>query len=221
MRKFFFIFSIILIPIIILLLNFRLYVFNTDYYHKEFARHSVYKMFNNGELENSLDDLFDYFKGKGELNKEFFNSKEILHLKDVKNLIKKTIKLFYISIVLLIIIFILLKDKNLIIKSSLYGSASTIIIILFLFLVSSTNFSWYFLNFHYLVFSNNYWQLNPETDRLILMFPEEFFYDITTKIFFNSLIISLVIMLILYTLKNKFKKSKPPKFDTTFKFKFI
>ncbi len=208
MRKFFFIFSIILIPIIILLLNFRLYVFNTDYYHKEFARHGVYKMFNNGELENSLDDLFDYFKGKGELNKEFFNSKEILHLKDVKNLIKKTIKLFYISIVLLIIIFILLKDKNLIIKSSLYGSASTIIIILFLFLVSSTNFSWYFLNFHYLVFSNNYWQLNPETDRLILMFPEEFFYDITTKIFFNSLIISLVIMLILYTLKNKFKKSK-------------
>ena len=211
MRKFFFIFSIILIPIIILLLNFRLYVFNTDYYHKEFARHGVYKMFNNGELENSLDDLFDYFKGKGELNKEFFNSKEILHLKDVKNLIKKTIKLFYISIVLLIIIFILLKDKNLIIKSSLYGSASTIIIILFLFLVSSTNFSWYFLNFHYLVFSNNYWQLNPETDRLILMFPEEFFYDITTKIFFNSLIISLVIMLILYTLKNKFKKSKTSK----------
>ena len=203
MRKFIFIFSIVLILIIIILLNFRLLIFNTGYYHKEFNKHLIYSKFESkNELENNLNNLFNYFKNKEELNNDFFNEKERLHLIDVKKLINKLIFVLYLGSILLILFFIIYRNKNYIINSLISGSLATIIMILFLFLIASINFSWTFLNFHYMAFSNDYWQLES-TSNLIKMFPEEFFYDITTKILFNSLILSLIILIISYKIKSK------------------
>lgn len=36
--------------------------------------------------------------------------------------------------------------------------------------------------FHFLAFANDFWELNPNRDHLIQMFPEEFWFDITLAI---------------------------------------
>lgn len=39
-----------------------------------------------------------------------------------------------------------------------------------------------FLQFHLIAFDNEYWILNPSSDKLIQLFPEAFWHSITTKI---------------------------------------
>ena len=86
----------ILLIIIIILFSFRLIVYDHDFYYK-----------NSYGSKEYIDNLIDYFKYDKELNTEYFNSKEILHLDDVKNLIDYFIYLFYF----LLLTFILLMFK--------------------------------------------------------------------------------------------------------------
>jgi len=53
-----------------------------------------------------------------------------------------------------------------------------------------------FEKFHEIVFRNDLWQLNPDKDNLINLFPEQIQYNITKKIFANVLF-SAIILLIL------------------------
>jgi integral membrane protein (TIGR01906 family) len=46
-------------------------------------------------------------------------------------------------------------------------------------LVVLTGFDAAFERFHLIAFDNDLWQLDPDTDRLIQMFPEGFWYDVT------------------------------------------
>jgi len=41
------------------------------------------------------------------------------------------------------------------------------------------NFDQFFLQFHLLSFSNEFWQLDPGQDYLIMLFPRGFWYDAT------------------------------------------
>ena len=42
------------------------------------------------------------------------------------------------------------------------------------------NFDQLFLQFHLFSFSNEYWQLDPTRDYLIMLFPQGFFFDAAT-----------------------------------------
>ena len=202
MRKLIFIFSIIIIPLIILLANFRFYIFNEKYYENEFEKHGINKLFEKNDLKNRLDNILNFLKDKEEINKRYFNEREVLHLYDVKNLIKNSILILYVLVGLLVIFLPVLRDKKIILNAFVYGLSLTIVMLLFLFLITTTNFSITFLNFHYAAFSNDYWQLNAEEDKLILMFPEVFFYDISIRILFNSLILSIVLLILLFIKKS-------------------
>jgi len=43
------------------------------------------------------------------------------------------------------------------------------------------DFSASFFNFHLVFFDSSTWMLNPDTDRLIQIFPEKFFYDAAVR----------------------------------------
>jgi len=56
-------------------------------------------------------------------------------------------------------------------------------------------FSAAFIRFHELFFSNDLWILNPATDKLIVLYPEQFFVDFVTAVYVRSLLISLFLFL--------------------------
>ena len=194
MKRILLILSIILF---IILLNFRLYIYNINYYQDEYEKLNIYDNIPKKQaLENTIS-LFDYFKDDKPLT-SFFNNKEKQHLADVKNIINKTIILFYISLVLLIVL-LFLNRKNPFNSILLSGIFLVIIPILLSFL----NFNSTFINFHLVFFNNNLWILNPETDKLIILFPQEFFLDFTKKIFTNSFFMGLILISFGYFLKSK------------------
>lgn len=133
---------------------------------------------------NSTEKNLEIVVQRNGISRALFNEKEIIHLKDVKNLIQLNQRiqfgsfLFFVIYVLISVIFA--KGKYLVnlYKLLFYGSLSTIgIIMLLLVLGLLLGFDNLFTQFHLLSFSNTLWILDPSQDYLIMMFPEQFFYD--------------------------------------------
>tara|TARA_Y100000034_G_scaffold130278_1_gene188288 strand:+ start:168 stop:749 length:582 start_codon:yes stop_codon:yes gene_type:complete len=182
---------IVAVFLIILLSNILIISLNTNFYKNEFSKHNIYNKFNKEDLDNNFTLTINYLNNKNELNKDFYTQREILHLKDIKNLVM-------ISKILLILSIISLsfsKNKTNLLKGISKGSKylliTTIIIgILFLF-----KFQTSFIYFHKIFFTNNLWLLN-ENHNLIKMLPGEIFKDLILKIV-KYIIASSVILLVI------------------------
>ena len=112
--------------VFIFLLNFRIYIFNQNFYEKEFDKLDIGKNFDYG-IHKEYISLINFLKNKEELNPDFFNEKEIIHLNDVKNLIKIVFIIFYI--IFFTLIYFLLKNKKILSEIFLLSGIITMIII--------------------------------------------------------------------------------------------
>ena len=198
-----------------ILLSNALIIINTDsFYEFEFNKNntSLKTGINHSDLFIVVDNIQDFFNEKSNekiqmttyingIEKNLFNSKEIRHMIDVKNLILN-IKFFnYLLwttvIVILLIKISLSKDKilntfRIIAKSYFIYSVSILISALILLALS---FRWIFYFFHIISFNNNLWILDPRTDYLIKIFEEVFFMDAAILIGILTLSYSIIIFL--------------------------
>lgn len=179
----------------IVLIGFRLTVFDKGFYFKQYEQNKV--NYPHAELSENTDNLLDYLNGGHDLAGAFFSEKEKIHLRDVKAIITKLILLFYASSALSmsIIAYCIYKKEpfHLPIK---YSALSAISFFLILFVLLVSNFEGLFLNFHLISFSNDLWQLNPQTDNLINMFPQQFFYNAAIRISVISITMAVILLLI-------------------------
>ena len=209
-----------------ILLSNALLVINTDsFYEFEFNKNNTALKTGIDESDLSLvvDNIQDFFNEKSNekihmttyikgIKKKLFNSKEIRHMIDVKNLILN-IKFFnyllWTAVLIILLIKISLsKDKILntfrvIAKSYLIYSVSILISTLILLALS---FRWIFYFFHIISFNNNLWILDPRTDYLIKIFEEIFFMDAAIFIGILTLFSSIIIFLSVNTI-NKYTKN--------------
>lgn len=97
-----------------------------------------------------------------------------IHFVDVKNIIVFIQYAMYISIGISFIggVYLLRKQKE---KFLLYAAILTIVFPIALILPIAINFEKSFVFFHKLLFQNDYWLFDPDTDPIILMLPEQFF----------------------------------------------
>ena len=141
------------------------------------------------ELTDINNNIRDYFFNDDELlNVDIYSDKEIAHMKDVKNLIKFLITLGKYSAVVFLIFSFLLNNYLSVSISSLLKNSLFIFIFLSIILALAFGlfFNQVFLLFHELSFSNDLWILNPNTDYLLMMFPEVFFRDVAIMIILLS-----------------------------------
>ena len=178
---------------IIYLANFRHYIFNENYYKKQFQENGVYSRL--PQADKALNNLFLFFNNKKDLDNNFFTQNERAHLQDVKVLINKIIIIFYFLIFLDPLLFILLyflvkkRFKKYLAFVLLY-SGGFVLLISVLFYIFSNNFSYIFIKFHEIFFPHGNW-LFPYNSNLIMLFPQQFFYDFFYKIIINAFIFSL------------------------------
>lgn len=135
-------------------------------------------------FNNDADTFFTRVETGGK-EVPLFNDRETAHLKDVKQLFgfvftAQEIAFVYI-LAYVVAIFIWAREKPLrsLAVQSLIGGLLTIGFIAFLAVFAISGFERAFEQFHLIAFTNDLWQLNPATDRLIQMFPEEFWFDVT------------------------------------------
>lgn len=137
------------------------------------------------EYFNNDADLFFTRVNMGDREVPLFNDREISHLKDVKQLFGWVFTAHEVAFVYILsyvaAVFIWAREKLLraLAIQSLVGCLLTVGFIVFLAVFALSGFERAFEHFHLIAFTNDLWKLDPRTDRLIQMFPEEFWFDVT------------------------------------------
>lgn len=201
---------VVIIPVVIILSNFRYLIFNFNFYQSLYKKVGVYQSFVDTTMVDSATiNLLGYFRGKNQLDHNFFSNQAILHMADVKRSLISTLNLFYLSlIVVIVLISILIRKKQfrLLIQAAQAASLATMIFIILALAGLSSTFDFLFDRFHQLLFVNNLW-LFPEDDNLVKLFPQEFFVQFANQLAANILITSGIItfctLVISKILKNK------------------
>ncbi len=186
--------GIISILLILIFLNIHSVMFDEEWYHKQYVKDGIYDFWNKSFVDEETHNILLFYKGK-QLDTSLFNEKEKGHLSDVKTLYDLARFLFYSAIIVLIGACVLLCKKKEILTIFKRGALLTIIVILLLMLMAATDFTSFFTVFHKIVFTNNNWMLNPETDNLVVMFPESFFTAFIARILIRTILAAIILFL--------------------------
>jgi len=148
------------------------------------------------DLEKATAILLDYTAGKrddivaeadfGGEQKEVFNDREKAHMIDVRELFLDARNAAYVALgaaaVLLVLLFLFSKEKSAIFRGYRIGNYLFLAVFAAIALYAATDFSSFWTSFHHVFFTNDLWLLDPATGNLILMVPEQFFFDLVFRI---------------------------------------
>lgn len=141
------------------------------------------------ELEQANRRLVDYFDGRVDSGQmtvtkngrpvDLFNERELIHLRDVRDLIQLDYRVQAITSALLVacsvgLLLLPARPRAALGAALLWGGGLTLALALSLAVGSVTGFGRLFTIFHEVSFNNPFWLLDPARDHLIMMFPEPF-----------------------------------------------
>ena len=114
-----------------------------------------------------------------------FNARETAHMADVKDLVRTTFTVQVAAIAILLalaVIMLTLWPPRALAAAALYGSLLTGAVLGMGGFLAMTGFDAAWTQFHVIAFANDFWELDPDTDHLIQMFPEPFWERATLVI---------------------------------------
>ncbi len=118
-------------------------------------------------------------------DRRIFGAREVLHMRDVKRLIWAVYTLGALAGLCLLAMaiggFLRMGRQFVPVLSrwTLWGCAATVGFIVLFGILSLAAFDQLFLLFHKVSFANDFWQLDPYRDYLLIMFPQGFWFDAT------------------------------------------
>ena len=134
---------------------------------------------------NSGDDPLDVRTSILGTERDLFNDREVSHMKDVKQLVRGVYVLALASALYLAAMvvtgFALRRGQFVadLAKCLAWGGGLTLVLLVVFGLVALVGFDSVFLKFHQLSFANDFWRLDPRTDYLVRIFPQDFWFDAT------------------------------------------
>lgn len=194
-----------------------------NFYNKQHTNNNISNIIdiNHNDLMDANNNLIMYLNNKRDnlnmtyniegINQEFFNSKEKSHMIDVKNIYQVFYNINIICILLFIIILIYLiynKDYYLIFNTYINIFKLFIIIVSIIIILVLLDFNNFWVTLHKIFFTNDLWLLNPLTDRMIIMYPLNFFYSIVIKILLIFITINGSMLSLSKIYKDKYLKGR-------------
>jgi len=197
--------------IVLLFSSLQVVVYNDAYFEWHYTQHDIVAItqINLDNLMEVTDKMMEYLIDQRETldmttlingqEEEVFGEREKAHMVDVKNLFLKGKQLRDISLVSLVLILVYFSRTK---KDMLIGWFNQLVrffIVSFVLIgvfggIIATDFNKYFTLFHELFFTNDLWLLDPETDILINMVPEIFFFQ-TVMLIILLFVVSIVLVL--------------------------
>ncbi len=183
-----------------MIVSIEIYALDQDFYAKEYAKLATAKTIGMSErdLTQVTQKLLSYTCGHAEnldmeaeingLTREVFGAREKNHMEDVRNLYLSARNVRTCGLVcaaaFFVVVFILKPKKalNLLCLMFLRVSAAFVAIIAGIGLWAAIDFPSFWTAFHNIFFTNDLWLLNPQTDVLIMMVPQQFFSDLVRSI---------------------------------------
>ena len=191
----------ICVPAFLITTNVRLVLNSATLYDYGFNKYKIekYTGIEYAQLQSAGQQIRDYFNNDednitisislhGRTVPNLFNEKEVLHMYDVKQLVKMVYSVQFYSAILIVIACLMVfidssrKWKKTLPRYFMKGGWLTFSLVLFVAVLALVGFDRLFLYFHLVSFSNDLWILDPRRDYLIAMFPQGFFFDCTAVI---------------------------------------
>ena len=194
-------------PIFFLTLNVRV-AFNSSWvYSTGFDRNNIEQRTGvpDAELNRIADEFRAYFNNDTEFlnvqlyGQDLFNTREIIHMKDVKALVQGMYILTYIAGAVFVgyLVWGFFRGGRGFLSPALrrvrtaglvtIGSLATAGIII------GAAFPFFFTLFHEIAFRNDFWMLDPRRDFLVVMFPEQFWLEATLLVAFATVTQALLL----------------------------
>jgi len=183
---------ILCLPLLLLTVSVSLAVNSFSLYKYGFEKYDVGQTTGLAEIEldRAAIGLINYFNSSEEdislsVAKDgqpfvLFNEREVIHLRDVKGLIRLNNLILLVTLVCVLgyaATSLWQKDHNQLARGLVGGGSLTVALTLLLGLGTLLSFDRLFHQFHRLSFTNELWLLDPATDYLIMLFPRGFWYD--------------------------------------------
>ena len=167
----------------LLLFSLQTVLFSEAYYEKTMEKSGVFTVLSREEALEQVHTLVSFLRGNNELGSSF-NEKEHLHMNDVRELVRLS-ELLLAFLVVVCAVWLLSSSR----KLELLRQANLVALLVAVVggLIVLLTFSSSFLVFHQLSFTNDFWMLDPATDRLVVLFPESFFSAALTDIVLRTL----------------------------------
>lgn len=165
------------------------------------------------ELDRSAREIIEYFQTgpsnvlldirvnvDGEME-PLFNQREILHMQDVQRLFRWTFRahdmilMYLVGYIVGVYLWSRERSMRRLAQQAMIGGTATVALLGVTAVAIVTGFDSLWTQFHLISFSNDLWQLDPSSDRLIQMFPEAFWFDVTLAIGVISMLVGGVIAL--------------------------
>ena len=118
------------------------------------------------------------------VERDIFNPREVLHMRDVKRLVWMvygiaTLSGVYLLLVTAVGVVARPRFPREVARLCIWGGGLTIGLVVAIGLFALVGFDTLFLKFHQFSFSNDLWQLDERRDYLLMLFPQEFWLDAT------------------------------------------
>jgi len=178
------------LTVLIILVSVKSVSVDKNFVVSELRKNNVYDMMSSrnisfSQVNSNASRIIDYIalKKDASLDSTFLNAKEKQHMSDVKGIFEKINLLTMIMFPLTLLLFILIYWKKI---GQIYKPyiLSFFIILVFVgvMIILALNFGRFFTCFHKIAFTNDLWLMDPQTDLIITLFPEQFFRDAFMRI---------------------------------------
>lgn len=189
----------------------RFYAFNLSYYQSEFTKVGTYERLGE-EADRDTERLIAYIRGQSDqLGIETFNDREIAHMADVKALLRGLeialgAALTFAALLVLIMFWTRLrKPWALVSDVLLWTGLMTLGALVLAGVIALLGFSSVFNVFHGIFFKEGTWAFY-RTDRLIQLFPLQFFFDVTLRIVIDTVLAGVVLSVSGLFMRKKFSR---------------
>ncbi len=199
---------VLCIPVFLVLTNVRIAATDVRVYEYSFAHYDAPAVtgVSRPQLDEAARDIVQYFETsprnamldvrvtQGGETVPLFNQREVLHMRDVRNLFRSVFHLqelvFVYAIGYVVAIFVWSRERSLarLARQVAIGGALTALLLAVSAMAVLVGFDRLFTEFHLLSFSNDFWQLDPARDHLIQMFPQGFWFDVTLGVVVLSIL---------------------------------
>ncbi len=178
---------------------------------RDAAAVEAYIGMNAEEQHRFAETVAKYMRGTGETLPEQLNEKEQIHFADVRNLIQlaRRVSSIFVGVAVLLTIF----GCWLSVHPGVYsgravalGTALGLVLLALFGLWTATHFETAFYRMHELVFPNDLWLMNPETDICIRMMPAELFEGAAARCLVRTVWQSALIAVLLLILSKHMRR---------------
>lgn len=199
------------VTLMFLFLAVELRAFDIFYYKNRFEVNNTVEYTGKtiDELNVIAKDLINYLI-TGNVSKidSHFSSKEVLHMLDVYHLFYMMYVAQIIIVLFLVLSLVYAKKNNVLhdnmLKIRKHINITYCLVVVGAILFLQVDFTRAFIYFHKIFFSNDLWILDPRTDLMIQMLPENFFSTMALQIFILWILMNAIAQIVITVLVKKF-----------------